>query len=210
MQLFNFGFTRIMPILTNTQEHALLQSLRGGDERAFEYFFHRFFPLILLFVKRFIADDEVAEEVVQDVFYKVWKKQADFEHVQAMKAFLYIAARNTALKQLCKAQNRSKYQGIYAAASEQIDQPAIDEIIRSEVFSSLSEAISTLPAQCQRIIRLIFEEDQKPVEIAEKLNISISTVNSQKARGLSLLKERLTGKDWDMLIVFIVSVYWSK
>jgi len=185
---------------TDNREHALLQRLRAGDERAFDYFFHRFYPLMLLFAKRFIADADAAEEVVHDVFYKVWQKQDEFPSVQSLKAFLYISTKNAALNQLSKLQSRYKHQDLYARLSAQMDQPIIEEIIRAEVYSSLSAAIRTLPEQCQRIIRLIFEDGEKPAEIAERLNISISTINSQKARGLSLLRERLAGKDLDLLV----------
>jgi len=57
------------------RENALLQHLQAGDERAFDYFFHRFYPLILLFAERFSPNTAVAEEVVQDVFYKAWEKR---------------------------------------------------------------------------------------------------------------------------------------
>lgn len=190
-----------------TQENVLLQSLRESDERAFDYFFHRFYPLMLLFAKRFIPDADVAEEAVQDVFYKVWEKRGDFQEVNALKAFLYISTKNATLNQLSKHQSREKYQQAYAMLNEQTDPPIIHEIIRAEVLASLSDAILTLPEQCQKIILLIFEEDEKPADIAKKLNISISTVNSQKARGLSLLKERLTGKDLDLLLWLIAINY---
>lgn len=197
------GLTLTMSKPIDNRENALLQHLHAGDERAFDYFFHRFYPLMLLFAKRFLTDTAIAEEVVQDVFYKAWKKRTDFASIQSLKAFLYIATKNGALNQLSKLQSRDRNHDGYARLSTQTDQPIIEEIIRAEVYSSLSAAIRTLPEQCQKIIRLIFEEGEKPADIAEKLNISISTINSQKARGLSLLRERLTGKDLDLLVLVI-------
>ncbi|WP_353182957.1 RNA polymerase sigma-70 factor [Parapedobacter lycopersici] len=191
----------------HNREDVLLHRLRAGDERAFDYFFHRFYPLILLFAARFLEHGDTAEEVVQDVFHKAWERRKDFPEVRSLKAFLYISAKNAALNQLSKSRNRSRNQDKYARLGTQVDQPVIEEIIRAEVYSSLSAAISTLPEQCQKIIRLIFEEGEKPADIAEQLNISISTINSQKARGLSLLRERLADKDLDLLMWAIVMSY---
>lgn len=193
---------------TYNREDELLQRLGEGDERAFDYFFHRFYTLMVVFAKRFLIDVDAAEEVVQDVFYKVWERRGNFQDVQALKAFLYISTKNTTLNQLSKYQNREKYQQAYAMLNQQTDRPVIHEIIRAEVLTSLSNAIDTLPEQCRKIIRMIFEEDEKPADIAKKLNISISTVNNQKARGLSLLRERLTGKDLDLLL-WVLSISYS-
>src|SRR5690606_1241128 len=118
----------------NNRENALLQRLNMGDERAFDYFFHRFYPLILLFARRFLVDTDTAEEVVHDVFYKVWQKQDEFPTVQSLKAFLYISTKNAALNQLSKLRSRYKHQDQYVQLSTQTDQPIIEEIIRAEVY----------------------------------------------------------------------------
>lgn len=185
-------------------DNAVLQRLNKGEEAAFDYFFHRYFPLMQSFARRFIADEGLAEEVVLDIFFKVWEKRSDFVNAKALKAFLYIATKNASYNALKKDQSRNKHQESSILWHEQTEESVIREIVRSEVYATLSLAISTLPEQCRRIIQLLFEEDKKPSEIAEALGITISTVNSQKARGLTLLRERLSGKDLDTLLILIV------
>lgn len=184
-------------------DHLLLRRLNQGEEFAFDYFFHLYFPLMVTFSRRFVADSVLAEEIVQDVFYKVWERRGSFADVQALKAFLYISTKNASFNEISKIQNRHKHQDNYAAEKETTDECVLQEIVRTEVYHSLSAAIRTLPEQCQRIIQLLFEEDKKPKEIAEELGISVSTVNSQKARGLLLLKQRLKRKDLDLLLVML-------
>lgn len=185
---------------------AILRRLNQGQEMAFEYFFHRFFPLMFVYAQRLINNPELAKEVVQDVFFKVWEKHNDFKDVRALKAFLYVATKNAAFNALDKLTNRQKHYGLYASHINEADQhTVIHEIIRSELYASLSSAIATLPEQCRKIIQMIFEEDMQPSEIADKLGISVSTVNSQKSRGLMLLKQRLNPKDLS-LVLFLLSI----
>jgi len=189
-------------------DDALLKRLNRGEEPAFEYFFHRFFPLMVTFARRFVVDEVLAEEIVQDVFYKVWERQDSFTDVQALKAFLYIFIKNAAYNEISKLQNRHKHQTAYASEKAMTEQSILKDIVRIEVCASLSTAIGSLPEQCQKIIQLLFEEEKKPMEIADELGISVSTVNSQKARGLMLLKQRLEGKDLDLLLLLIAMDYW--
>lgn len=185
-------------------DNVVLRRLNEGEEAAFDYFFHRYFPLMQAFARRFIADEGLAEEVVLDVFFKVWEKRSDFADAKTLKAFLYIATKNASFNALKKDQSRHKHQASSILGHEQTEASVIREIVRSEVYATLSLAINTLPEQCRRIIQLIFEEDKKPSEIAEALGITISTVNSQKARGLALLRDKLKGEDLDTLLIFIV------
>ncbi|NGM62462.1 RNA polymerase sigma-70 factor [Sphingobacterium sp. SGG-5] len=180
-----------------------MQRLKRGEELAFDYFFHRYFPLMVTFASRFVPNNVLAEEIVQDVFYKVWERRSSFANAQALKAFLYISTKNASYNEISKFQNRYKHQEAYASENELTEQPVLQEIIRTEVYASLSVAIQTLPGQCRKIIQLLFEEGKKPIEIADELGISISTVNSQKARGLMLLKQLLKGKDLDLLLLII-------
>ncbi len=192
-----------MDINLLTLDNAVLQRLNQGDEKAFDYFFHRYFPLIQSFAQRFVSDSAVAEEVVLDVFFKVWEKRTDFVDANALKAFLYIATRNASYNALKKDHSRNNHHEAASLLRGHVEESFVREIVRSEVYATLSQAINTLPEQCKRIIQLIFEEEKKPSEIAEALGISISTVNSQKARGLKLLRKRLKGSDLDTLLMLI-------
>lgn len=172
-------------------EDALLNKLREGNELAFDYFFHKFYPLVLLFAERIVRDRKLAEEVTQDVFFKVWENKHTFPAVSSLKAFLYVSARNASFNWVSKNHNRAKYQDTYALLEEQSEAPVLHEIIRSEVWAELAGAIESLPAQCRRVIHLLYNEEKKPREIAEELGVTVSTVNNQKARGIMLLKKML-------------------
>lgn len=182
-------------------EHAIFLCLQHGDERAFDYLFHKYYPVILFFIRRILPDIKDAEEVAQDIFFKAWEKHRDFDSLYSFKGFLYTAARNASINLISKNRNRIKYHEDYASKSDKDETPILRAIIRSEVLSELSHGINGLPEQCRNIMRMIFEEEMDAKEVAKELNISVSTVNSQKARGLSLLRVRLSHKSFDLLLL---------
>ncbi|MFT4093254.1 MAG: sigma factor-like helix-turn-helix DNA-binding protein, partial [Niabella sp.] len=79
----------------------------------------------------------------------------------------------------------------------------LQEIIYAEVLREVSEAIELLPAQCKAIMKQFFEEGKTAGEIAESLNVAVSTVNSQKARAVSILKNRLSNTGFTLLLFFL-------
>jgi RNA polymerase sigma-70 factor (family 1) len=187
--------------LENLQETDLLLRLRDGDQYAFDYFFKKHYAPLCFFSARLTSDKFVAEEIVQDVLFKLWHKHADFNNSEAIKAFLYISTRNASINYLDKEERKTKHHLNIAALEDETEDPILNEIIYTEVLNEISLEINSLPEQCAKIIKMIFEEEMKPHEIATELNITVSTVYNQKMRGISILKRRLSGRGFNALIV---------
>ncbi len=183
----------------------LLLRLRRGSQSAFDVLFRRFHPALCFFAKRLALSlpPGEAEEIVLDAFLKLWQRREHFSDLQAVKAFLYITTRNTCLNQLDKAQVRQRKHTQYLRTVDDIEDAVVEEIIYTEVLREVSQAIETLPEQCQRIMKMAYEEGLTAKEIAASLNITISTVNNQKSRGVSLLKKRLSGTGLGFLLFFL-------
>lgn len=187
-------------------EAELLLRLNGGDQHAFELIFKKFYGALCFFSTRLISDQPAAEEIVQDILLKLWIKRSDFDQFNELKAFLYISTRNACLNFLDK-ENR-KIKRIKAANIKEAIEPGIvNELIYTEVLREISSELDRLPEQCGKIIRMIFEEDLKPREIAEKLHITVSTVYNQKMRGLSILRKRLSEQGFKALIIILLSFH---
>lgn len=184
---------------THTDEELLLL-LRSGDEAAFALVFNHFYPALCYFSQKITGDRQAAEEITEDTFMKVWQRHTDFENLSAVKAFLYISARNSCLNFLDHRRYKTKQEQDLANLSEPVEESVLNEIIRAEVLNEIHQAINDLPAECSRIFKLLYRENKKPREIAEQLNISVSTVNSQKQRGLLLLKKKLSGRGFELLL----------
>lgn len=88
------------------------------------------------------------------------------------------------------------------------DQNALKEIIQSEVVTRIFSQVNTLPEQCRKVILMTFEEGKKPSQIAEEMDISVSTVNSQKMRGITLLRGKLSSEDFLLVIALLFPGHW--
>lgn len=194
-----------LEVVEHSNENDVVAELRQGSQHAFDVIFRRYHQALCFFARRLMPDSPPgqAEELVQDAFLKLWERRANFEKLTAVKAFLYIATRNACLNCLERerVQQRKQAQYLYTVADS--EEAVIDEIIYTEVLREVSQAIETLPEQCQRIIKMAYEEGLSPKEIASKLNLSISTINNQKSRGISLLKRRISNVGFNFLLVFL-------
>lgn len=177
-----------------------IEALQAGDERAFTALFHYFYAALCYFSEKITGNRPAAEEIVGDIFMKVWQRHTAFEQLSSIKAFLYISVRNSSLNFLDKESNQRKQEQSFADLSEPLEESVLNEIIRTEVLNEIYQAIGDLPEECSRVFKLLYRENKKPKEIAMQLGISVSTVNSQKQRGLMLLKRKLSGKSFELLL----------
>jgi RNA polymerase sigma-70 factor (ECF subfamily) len=188
--LLNDYFAAMSTQFSDNEEHLLLQ-FQTGDENAFSQLYTQFYPRFCFFATRLIGDRLVAEEVVQDTLFTFWKKKQDFPNLKAAKAFIYVSVRNACMNHLDKENRKAKKIKDLRVITETTDQPIVQEMILAEVINELRNEVAKLPEQCAKVIRMLYEEEKKPQEVADELQITVSTVYNQKLRGISLLKKRL-------------------
>lgn len=185
-------------------EGDLLLHFNSGNQQAFSHIFRQFYQPLCFFCNRLITDKDAAEEIVQDILFKVWDKKEDFSTLSSIKAFLYISTRNASMNFIDKEQRKLKRERELFEGMSELEEPIIREIIYTEVLNEIRTEINNLPEQCGKVIKMLYEEDMKPQEIAEELNIKVSTVYNQKMRGISILKTRLAGATFEMLMIYLV------
>ncbi|RKR84420.1 RNA polymerase sigma-70 factor (ECF subfamily) [Mucilaginibacter gracilis] len=191
-----------MNALAPSNEKELLNRLRSGDGSSFDQIFHSFYPSLCYFANRLLADRSIAEEIVQDALFQVWQKQGDFYSFQSLKAFLYISTRNACYNHIKKERSKTLRLETMMLDHEPDETTVLHTIIETEVFAELYQAIEALPEQCRKIMSMIVD-GQKPRDIAAELGVTVSTVNSQKMRGVGLLKARLSGEGLATLLIII-------
>lgn len=156
-------------------EQALLQNLANGDERAFRTLFDRYSDLLGTYVLRVTKSYEVAEEVVQDVFLKIWQKREMLTEIHDFRSYLFIMSRNHALNYLKKAAGMT-------LSKEETDWnileniPAFDPEKDIDYEDLIDEAINQLPPQQQKVYLLSRYERLSYLEIASRLDLSKETV----------------------------------
>lgn len=172
-----------------------LQSFRKGEEKAFNFFFNLHYASLCLFCFRIIKDKEASEEIVQDAYLKLWERHENFYHASALKSFLFTVCKNASLDWLRsrRKETLNKQQLTYISGSSETN--ILHHMIAAEVYADIHAAMNTLPPQCRTIFRMLFLEGKDYQQIAAELSLSVSTIRNQKARALTLLKNRINPED---------------
>jgi RNA polymerase sigma-70 factor (family 1) len=168
---------------------AIIIMLKDGDKPAFDKLFHMFHSRIFHFCRHYHLAKEEAEEIVQEVFLKVWLNRAAIDVDQNMQSFIYTIAKNLIFNGF----KRKIYQK--AAYDYHISQQGNfnmeQDIICSDLSRMIENAINELPQKRRMIFNLSRKEGLSNKEIAERLDISLKTVESQMRLSLQFLRQVL-------------------
>jgi RNA polymerase sigma-70 factor, ECF subfamily len=172
-----------------TSDSELVRRIREGDERALEIVFRSHFQGMAAFVERYVRSPDTAEELVQDIFLKIWTKRERLTEIGSLKTYLYRAARNQALNHLRRLKLERRWQEEQAFAGEPTTTFAADEDASGqELAETVQAAIERLPPRCREIFLLSRDGGLTYAEIARTLEISVKTVETQMGRALKALR----------------------
>ena len=151
------------------------------DQPAYKELFALFFKSLQQFAVSFVRSPEVAEEIVSDVFIKVWKKRAGLSRIHNLKLYLFISTKNGALNYLRTQKKVFLQPEQYFVQLQSIYFNPEKLMLTAEMMNRVQKAINDLPPRCQLIFKLIKEDGLKYREVAELLQVSIKTVENQMA-----------------------------
>ena len=157
------------------------------SDQGFKQVFQEYYGLLFNISRKILNDDNAAEDIVQDVFLKLWTNRFQTTIQTKLKSYLHRAVINACLNELEK---RKRVQ-IMERPPEQEDQAPNEEIPAEELTRRINQAISTLPARMQVIFSLSRFEGLTNQEIADYLSISKKTVENQMGKALSRLRDLL-------------------
>lgn len=165
----------------------LLRQIREGNEEAFKSLFETYFTPLCRFIYLYLEDSEVAEELAMDIFIYLWENRESFQIQLSLKAYLFQAARNKCLNEL-----RKKKETVSLDDAEVANINANASTLETEeLYRLIHEAILSLPEKCREVFVLSRQESLTNQEIAQKLNISVKTVEGQITTALKKIKKFL-------------------
>lgn len=173
-----------------------------SHEEKFEFLFREYFASLCLFANHYLFDPELAKDAVHDVFISLWELPVQLDRLTNEKAYLYTIVRNRCLDIRRKQNIRRKYTTSNKWAKKENDDYLETEIIREETYRLLERAIEQLPERSREILRLKLA-GLKNQDIAEKLNLSVNTVNTLKRNSYKLIRNILQGKLLILWILFL-------
>ncbi len=163
------------------------------DTKAFEALYMYFYKKLLHFAISFTKQRETAEEIVADVFIKLWEKRESAAGIRNLQVYLFIAIRNRALNFLeWKSRNVLSYFESYPENIQAFQTTPESVLMTREMADRINKAVDSLPPKCKVIFKLVREEGMKYREVAEILGISPRTVDTQMTIATKKLAAAIT------------------
>lgn len=162
------------------------------DMSAYRQLYHLLFDRLFLFSYSYTKSRETAEEIVSDVFIKLWQMRTELSSIHNLKVYLYTITKNFSLNYLTR-HYKNPVVSIDDVAAEFMATAFNPEelCISADIMAKIKEAMNTLPAQCRLIFQLVREDGLRYKEVAAILNISVLTVRNQVAIATKKMAEAL-------------------
>lgn len=169
----------------------LFLQIQKGNEEAFECYFRKHYDGLLKFVWGYVNSEAVAEELVQEVFLRIWKNREELDSDKPLSAYLFRTARNISIDYL----RHSKVEESWAEEKKKLhnptQRPTVDERLNDKMLlDEVKKAIQALPERRREVFMLSRYEGMSYKQIAQVLDISVSTVETHIRRSLRSLREQ--------------------
>ena len=186
------------------ENEAIGTLLAQRDETTFEQVFKTHFKRLHSYAFTILRDEVEAEEIVQQVFFKLWDRNENLSLTGSVSAYLYRAVHNESLNYIKHQKVRSNHQ-LHVAYSmkNEVEHPA-KKVMTRELEKKIHSALNELPEQCRTIFQMSRFDELKYREIADKLGISVKTVENQMGKALKLMREKLV----DFLIFILLFIHF--
>ena len=176
----------------------IVAELRKGNKDVFQALFHQYYPLLAKFAHRYINDNDACEDLIQDVFATLWEKRKEIE-INSLKSYLFVAIKNKCLGYLrhCGVKDRNEVFLIeaYLESSGELD-------TNTELIKKVKQCLTNLPDSMRDIFEKKYVIGLKAVDIAEDMDISINTVNTQLKRAKNRIRTELLESGIKILFIF--------
>ena len=189
---------------TLVSETLLIEQLLARNEKAFEATFKRYYKPLHAYAFTIVKDEAVAEDIVQQVFFRIWKNAENLHIHSSIAAYLYRSVNNESLNHLKHEKLVVAHQKATAPQMKEERDSAAGKILHKELEQKIREALNTLPEHCRTVFQLSRFENLKYQEIADRLGISIKTVENQMGKALKILRIQLIDL-LPFLLILIIS-----
>ena len=168
----------------------------------YEELFRTYFSSLCYFARKYIADQDTCRELVHGVFVNIWEKRHEFDFDKPAKSYLFTSVYNRCMNYIRDQKKFVRDPDAQLAGENPGQSVNNDHIESAETESRIWSVINSLPEKCREIFVLNRFEEKKYTEIAEKLQISVKTVETQMSKALKILRENLS----DLIKILILLI----
>ncbi len=188
-------------------DHNLVQLLQKGNVAAFDSLFEAYSHKLYGFALKYFRNESDAEELVQEVFVKVWENRQTLKSELTFKSYLFTIALNQIRKHFNKKATSLRYLESIQNESEFIDYQAVNDDNYESALQQINQIIEQMPPRRREIFTKSKLEGKSSKEIAAELNISAGTVDNQVSDALRFIRSRLQTQNLDLLLFAVLFVY---
>jgi RNA polymerase sigma-70 factor, ECF subfamily len=174
--------------------------IAAGDRSAFEALFRLHYRPLCAFATGYVKDTDQAEDLVQDLFFRLWLDREKVQITTSLKAYLYASVRNRCLNAV---KSGSRVVVLQEDMDDRPQEDALTEDEHTERIARVQAAIELLPEERKKVFKLSRYEGLKYQEIADRLGISVKTVENQMGKALKTLREELAD-----LVPLLPWIFW--
>ncbi|MDX9883338.1 MAG: RNA polymerase sigma-70 factor [Prolixibacteraceae bacterium] len=188
----------------NKIAHALLIRLKNGDMLAFDTVYERYSHKLFSFVFRILKNKSEAEDIVQEVFVKIWEARETLGDHKLLNSYIFTIAYNSSIDLIRKRINNDKYlEHLKNSSVTQFTPSSVSQVEYNELNRRVEQLIANLPERQKQVYLLHREQGLTYPEIAQKLGISKNTVENHMAKALKYLRQNID----DSLLFGLLFVY---
>lgn len=193
-----------MDIEQKDQARLLTEQLKAGSKEAFHFLYDAYAPKIHAFALSYLKIESDAEELLQELFLKLWEMRAGLDSSKNIKSYLFKICINLIYDMIRRRNIEQAYLNFAAKNDQTNNDSTWHEVIYNDMLVNLNQLIAGMPDQRQHIFKLSKEEGLSNEEIALQLGLSKRTVENQLYRAVSFLKEKLGKSSVPGLLIFFL------
>lgn len=169
-------------------DQSLIESIRNSNQGVFELVFNFYYSGLVVFADRIVKNTAVSEDIVQSVFLKFWESRETID-IRSLRSYFVQCVKNRCIDHIRNQQVKNRFDSRYS--EKEIDFVEEDLWTKNELAHLLDVAIADLPPRCREVFWMSRYENLKIADIADKLNISKRTVETQISKALKILRVKL-------------------
>ncbi|MEO9805147.1 MAG: RNA polymerase sigma-70 factor [Reichenbachiella sp.] len=172
----------------------IVRIAKHGDKEAFSRMFHEYYGKLFGLARYYVKSNELAEEVVDDTFVKIWQKRKKLSGVKNLEAYLYTIIKNHSLNQIRTNSDR-QFMSIdnVDLKIKMIARNPEEQLLSKEMLSVMEHSVSSLPERCGLVYRMVKDDGLSYKEVAAMLKISVKMVEKHVGTALRRIRQEMTG-----------------
>ena len=174
-----------------SQEKYIIEGLRSGRESAYRQLFDQYYKKLVVFACKYLEDLESARDIVQEFYLYLYESRHSISILTSLKSYLYSAVKNRCLNQVRHEQVKEKHRNM-SRSEANVSDPDLEEMMDAvELEARVYEIVTKLPEKCRQIYIMSRVDGKRNRDIADELNLSVRTVETQISKARKFLKNSL-------------------